>query len=70
MKIGFRIECPQCHWGHSFKDSYVNEGFLKGKCEHCGNIFFFKVTVTGVNIEVCQALSENTPCKTLPEAKK
>jgi hypothetical protein len=50
-------------------DDYVNEGFLKGKCQHCGNVFFFKVTVMGVTVEVSQDLPEGVPCRTLPEVK-
>jgi hypothetical protein len=65
----FRIECPQCHWGHEFKDSYINDGFLKGKCAHCGNEFFFKITVSGIQIDVSQTFPEGIPCKTLDEAK-
>ena len=59
----FRIECPKCHWGYEFKDSFINKGFLKGKCQHCENEFFFKITVTGVNVEVTQELPEDTPCR-------
>jgi hypothetical protein len=69
MKITFRIECPQCHWGHDLRDDYVNEGFLKGKCQHCGNVFFFKVAVMGMTVEVSQELPKGVPCRTLPEAK-
>ena len=69
MQIPFRIECPHCHWGHTFKDSYINQGYLKGKCEHCGELFFIKITVTGVNVEISKELPANIPCATLPEAK-
>ena len=66
----FRIECPRCHWGHEFRDSYINKGFLKGVCQHCGNIFFFKITVMGVDVQICQELpKEDTPYETLPEAR-
>jgi hypothetical protein len=69
MQATFRIECPKCLWGHEFKDSYINMGFLKGKCQHCGNEFFFKITVAGVNVEVSQELPEGVPCATLPEVE-
>jgi hypothetical protein len=70
MQISFRIECPHCHWGHIFKDSYINMGYLKGKCEHCGEAFFFKITVTGVDVEINRELPQGLPCVTLPEAKE
>jgi hypothetical protein len=70
MQISFRIECPHCHWGHIFKDSYINQGYLKGKCEHCGEPFFFKITVTGVSVETSKELPQGIPCATLPEAKE
>jgi len=70
MQLTFRIECPECNWGHKFRDAYVNEGWLKGKCHHCGNIFFWKIKVTGVQIEVDQNLPEGKPCKTLLEAQE
>jgi hypothetical protein len=44
-------------------------GFLKGKCDHCGNVFFFKITITGINVDVLQEIPEGTPCVTLEEAK-
>jgi hypothetical protein len=64
----FRIECPKCHWGHEFRDSYINKGFLKGACDHCENVFFFKVSVTGVDVQVCQELPNDTPYEILLEA--
>lgn len=70
MEITFRIECPKCHWGHEFLNSYINMGYLKGKCNHCGNIFFFKATIMGVSVEVSQDLPDGVPCATLPEAKE
>lgn len=69
MQMTFRIECPKCHWGHEFKDQYINMGFLKGRCDHCKNDFFFKVAVSGVQVDVLQDLSEGVPCQTLDEAK-
>ena len=61
MKITFRIECPHCHWGHPFRDGYVNMGWLEVECTHCGERFFTKVTVTGVNVETEKALPEGVP---------
>jgi len=69
MQTTFRIECPKCHWGHEFKDSYINMGFLKGKCSHCGNDFFFKVAVSGIQVDVLQDLPGDVPCMTLDGAK-
>ena len=51
MQINFRIECPHCHWGVGYKDSYINKGFLKIKCDHCKKVLFFKITVMGVQVE-------------------
>lgn len=74
MKMAFRIECPKCYWGHSFSNDYINMGYLKGKCDHCGNIFFFKVQVMGVKIEICQDQPMDDagplPVNVLPEAKE
>jgi hypothetical protein len=44
-------------------------GFLRGKCSHCGNEFFFKVTLSGVQVDILQDLPEGVPCMTLDEAK-
>lgn len=65
MQITFRIECPHCHWGHKFKDSYINMGFIENSCDHCGKILFFKVTVTGVQIEVLKEIPKDTPYESL-----
>jgi DNA-directed RNA polymerase subunit RPC12/RpoP len=70
MQIPIRIECPHCHWGHSFSSSYINQGYLKGKCDHCGEAIFFKVIITGFNIEINKELPAGVPCRTLPEAKE
>jgi hypothetical protein len=69
MQMAFRMDCPKCHWGHDVRASYINQGFLYGKCQHCGNKFYFKINVTGVNIEIEQELPEGQPCTTLEEAK-
>ena len=69
MMLSFRIECPKCQWGHPFKDRYINNGFLIGKCSHCGNKFYFKITVTGVDVKVQQENPVGQVCKTLEEAK-
>jgi superfamily II DNA helicase RecQ len=61
VKFAFRIECPVCKWGHEFRDSYVNMGFLKGKCSHCESDFFFKITVTGVAVETLKELPPDVP---------
>jgi acyl carrier protein len=65
MQINFRIECPHCHWGVGYKDSYVNKGFLKIKCDHCKKVLFFKITVMGVLVEVSKELPEGLPCESL-----
>jgi hypothetical protein len=65
MEISFRIECPKCHWGFEFQNFYINQGYLKGKCNHCRNEFFFKVTVMGFKINVSQKLPKGVPCATL-----
>jgi len=69
MKYAFRLECPKCHWGKEIKGRYINQGFLYGKCQHCGHKFYFKITVTGVNVQVENDLPEGNPCGTLDEAK-
>lgn len=55
MQITFRIECPHCHRVYKFKDSLINRGFLKDTCSYCGKAFFFKIAVTGVQIEVLKS---------------
>jgi hypothetical protein len=69
MIIPIRIECPHCHWGHLFNNSYINQGQLKGKCNHCEKIFFFKVTIMGFSVETNKELPDDVPCMTLLEAK-
>jgi transposase-like protein len=68
MKVAFRIECPKCKWGHPFSNEYINQGFVKGKCNHCGNVFFFKISMTGFSVEVSQEYP-NLPVKSLDEVK-
>ena len=63
MMLTFRIECPKCGWGHEFRDSYINRGWLELCCSHCENEFFAKVTVSGVNVDVQQKLPEGAPCE-------
>ena len=65
MQMTFRMDCPACKWGNKIKSSYINQGILKIKCSHCGKPFYFKVTVTGINIEVFQEKPKNSPCKTV-----
>ena len=65
MQINFRVECPHCHWGVKYRDSYVNKGFLKIKCDHCKKVLFFKITVMGVLVEVSKELPEGLPCESL-----
>lgn len=62
MMFTFRIECPKCKWGHEFRDSYVNQGWLKLCCSHCDNEFFTKITVSGVNVDTRQELPDGMPC--------
>ena len=69
MTTAVRIECPKCRWGFKYKDSHINQGFLKAKCKHCSNLFFFKITLTGVNVEVFQD-KPDAPVHTLKEAKQ
>jgi transcription elongation factor Elf1 len=69
MNLLFRIECPHCHWGHTWSDTYINQGWLTLSCTHCGENFHTKVTVTGVNVEIAKDLPEGVPCMTLPEAR-
>jgi len=63
VKLSFRVECPKCRWGYGPKPGDINEGYLKATCGHCQNVFFFKVAVNEVKVEVCQELSEGNPCK-------
>jgi hypothetical protein len=58
VKLTFRIECPHCNWGVEFRDSYVNQGWLRLHCNHCDKEFFNKITVTGVKVETQKELPE------------
>jgi hypothetical protein len=58
MKITFRIDCPHKN---------VNMGFLKATCRHCEKQFFFKITVTGINIEIKKKLDPDIPCSMIKE---
>ena len=69
MKILFRIECPLCKWGHEWRDDYVNMGWLKLRCAHCGEEFYVKVTIPSVDISISKKLPKDVPCFTMPEAK-
>lgn len=53
MKIAFRLECPACHWGHEWRDDYVNQGWLELVCSHCEKSFFVKITIPSIAVEVC-----------------
>ena len=59
--LNFRLECPKCKWGHEFRDSYVNQGWIKLHCTHCENEFWTKIAVTGIKIEIEQDLPEGAP---------
>lgn len=50
MKMTFRLECPRCQWGQTFRDSYINMGWLELECSHCGKTYFTKIAVTGVSV--------------------
>lgn len=64
MKMIFRLECPHCKWGQEMRDSYINQGWLEGKCLHCSKAFFFKATVTGVSLEsVAELPQDYSPVK-------
>jgi len=62
MKLMFRVECPKCLWGYGPSPNDVNQGFVEAKCQHCGNAFFFKITVNDVKVEVKQILPNDVPC--------
>jgi hypothetical protein len=68
MKINFRVECPHCKWGRSIQAGHINQGYLKGRCVHCDEIFYFKITVKGIEVDFCKELPEGVPCMTLAEA--
>lgn len=51
-KLLFRIECPHCGWGYKWNDDYINAGWIKLTCKHCGKTFHTKITVTGININI------------------
>jgi len=68
MKINFRVECPHCKWGKSVHAAHINQGYLKGRCQHCDEIFYFKITVKGIEVEYHKKLPEGAPCTTLVEA--
>ena len=70
MKILFRLECPFCHWGHEWRDDYVNMGWLKLQCAHCGEKFFTKIAIPSVKVSTCKSLPEGVPCFTTEEAKE
>ena len=63
MKLVFRIECPYCHWGIEFKNSYINQGWVRVKCDHCGEQSYTKIAVTGIKIETEKELPEGAPGK-------
>lgn len=58
MKIAFRIECPHCKWGYEWRDSYVNQGWLEAECAHCGENFFFKISIPTVDVQTSPGLPE------------
>ena len=66
MQMTFRIECPNCNWGHEFKNSYINQGYLKTRCQHCKELFFFKIIVGNVHIDVTH-LPPDVPYTALPD---
>lgn len=61
MMLAFRIECPHCKWGHTWHDSFVNQGWIVLECGHCNKEFFTKVAVTGINIETVGTDAELPP---------
>ena len=69
MKISFRIECPSCHWGHEWRDEYINMGWIALKCSHCDSRFFTKISIPTVDVSLVGFLPEGVPCFTTPEAK-
>lgn len=62
MKIAFRIECPHCKWGFTWRDKYVNVGWLQQRCSRCENNFYTKITIPSVTIESLKELPEGAPC--------
>jgi hypothetical protein len=53
-KFEIRIECPKCCWGYAYRHEEVNKGYRKAKCIHCGNEFWYKITINKIDIDVCQ----------------
>jgi predicted Zn finger-like uncharacterized protein len=53
-----RVECPKCGWGYAVKDAQLNMGYVKVTCDHCSNEFWFKLTVSDINLKVSQDLPE------------
>jgi predicted Zn finger-like uncharacterized protein len=54
----FRVECPKCGWGYAVKDAQINAGFIRVTCDHCRNRFWFKLTLSDINLKVSQDLPE------------
>jgi hypothetical protein len=52
------------------RDAFINQGFLRGKCAHCDESFFFKLTVKGIEVEYHKELPLDTPCKSVEEYKE
>ena len=70
MKLAFRIECPYCKWGSTWRDSYINQGWLALQCGNCNEKFFTKIAVTGVNIETVAELPPDHPPVKYPHSNE
>lgn len=70
MKISFRVECPFCKWGYKILSSHINQGYLKTVCLHCRNRFYFKIAITGVQIDVQKELTNDIPCRDIIKDNK
>ena len=54
--MNFRVECPKCHWGYGVKNDQINAGYLRVTCSHCGNQFWFILTLSDIRLHVSQDL--------------
>lgn len=61
VKIAFRVDCPKCRWGFPMRQADINVGYLVAKCEHCENIFYYRIIVSGIEIIIHQDLPEGAP---------
>ena len=59
MIANIRIECPHCGWGYGYNQEDVNQGYRIGVCNHCGNNFKFKITLSKIEVDIQKDTKRN-----------